>query len=175
MPLLLFAVSPHLRYFVVNVEIPMGVFDDLEELCGILHEGGHSLVVRNRGELRTFDGRDVDDLYRLYHEEPSFLRGALVADKVIGKAAACLIVAAGVSGVHTDVVSAEARRFLLWSVKVPEDVATVERIANRMRTGGCPMERFLRECHSAEECLPRLEEWMGMTCEQRMEWISANA
>lgn len=153
----------------------MSTFDDLEELRGILHEGRHSLVVRNRGELRTFDGRDVDDLYRLYREDPGFLRGALVADKVIGKAAACLIVAAGVSGVHTDVISAEARRFLQWSVKVPPGATTVECIANRVRTGSCPMERFLSECHSAEECLPRLEEWMGMARERRMEWISANA
>lgn len=152
----------------------MSEFDDLEELRDILHEGGHSLVVRNWGEQRTFDGRDVDDLCRLYREEPDFLRGALVADKVVGKAAACIIVAAGVRGVHTDVISSEARRLLLWSVKLPDGVATVDGIANRMRTGSCPMERFLSDCHSAPECLTRLEEWMGMTREQRMGWISAN-
>lgn len=152
----------------------MHEFDDLENLLDILHKGGHSLVVRNRGELRTFDGRDVDDLYRLYRDEPGFLRGALMADKVIGKAAACLVVAAGVSGVHTDAISAEARRLLLWGVTVPPDVTTVGAIANRARTGLCPMERFLWDCHSAEECLPRLEEWMGMTREQRGEWIRSH-
>lgn len=152
----------------------MNVFDDLESLLDTLHKGGHSLVVRNGDELRTFDGRDVDDLFRLYREEPVFLRGALVADKVIGKAAACLVVAAGVNGVHTDVISAEARRLLLWGVKVPPNVTTVEGISNRAHTGYCPMEKFLWECHSVDECLPKLEEWMGMTRERRGEWIRSH-
>ena len=53
-----------------------------------------SCVIYNQGEVRIFRERGVKDLYRLLKEEPDFLAGASMADKVIGKAAA----AAGIGG-----------------------------------------------------------------------------
>lgn len=57
----------------------------MEKLIRLLHEGNYSLVVAH-GEIRTFSGRGVSDLYALSGEDPGFLRGASVADKVVGKA-----------------------------------------------------------------------------------------
>ena len=68
----------------------------MEKLIRLLHEGNYSLVVAH-GEIRTFSGRGVSDLYALSGEDPGFLRGASVADKVVGKAAAALMIVAGVS------------------------------------------------------------------------------
>ena len=79
----------------------------MDDLIKLLHEGNHSLVVSN-GEVRTFDGRGVADLYRLLRQEPELLRGASVADKVIGKAAAALMIRGQVKEVHGDVVSSPA-------------------------------------------------------------------
>ena len=62
----------------------------LEDIIRLLHEGKHSLVVSN-GEVRTFDRRGVADLYALLREDSDFLKGASVADKVVGKAAAALM------------------------------------------------------------------------------------
>lgn len=50
-----------------------------------------SCVIYNGGETRLFWERGVQDLYRLLKTEPDFLRGAFIADKVIGKAAAALM------------------------------------------------------------------------------------
>ena len=61
----------------------------LEDIIRLLHEGKHSLVVSN-GEVRTFDRRGVADLYALLREDSDFLKGASVADKVVGKAAAAM-------------------------------------------------------------------------------------
>ena len=63
----------------------------LEDIIRLLHEGKHSLVVSN-GEVRTFDRRGVADLYALLQEDSDFLKGASVADKVVGKAAAALMI-----------------------------------------------------------------------------------
>lgn len=63
----------------------------MEDIIRLLHEGKHSLVVSN-GEVRTFDKRGVADLYALLREDSEFLKGASVADKVVGKAAAALMI-----------------------------------------------------------------------------------
>ena len=76
----------------------------LEDIIRLLHEGKHSLVVSN-GEVRTFDRRGVADLYALLREDSDFLKGASVADKVVGKAAAALMILGEVGELHADVVS----------------------------------------------------------------------
>ena len=79
----------------------------MRRLTEILHGGGWSLVVDN-GAIRTFSGRGVSDLYGLLTREPETLRGAFVADKVVGKGAAALMVLGGVKEVYADVASAPA-------------------------------------------------------------------
>ena len=63
----------------------------MNELIEKLHEEGCSCVVSNK-EVRTYTHRGVDDLYRLLTQEPTFLDGAEVADRVVGKAAAAMMV-----------------------------------------------------------------------------------
>ena len=55
--------------------------------------------------MRIFRERGVADLFRLLHEEPQLLRGAFIADKVVGKGAAALMVLGGVEGFFAGVVS----------------------------------------------------------------------
>ena len=59
----------------------------MEELINLLHTGGYSCVIANEGKIRTFTQRGVADLYDLLTREPEFLKGALIADKVVGKGA----------------------------------------------------------------------------------------
>ena len=79
----------------------------MEDLIRLLHEGDHSLVVAN-GDVRTFDGRGVSDLYGLFKEDPGFLKGAFIADKVVGKAAAALMILRGEKEVFADIISQPA-------------------------------------------------------------------
>ena len=55
-----------------------------------------SCVIRSGDVIRIFRERGVKDLFRLLKEEPVMLRGAFIADKVVGKAAAALMVLGGV-------------------------------------------------------------------------------
>ena len=82
----------------------------LPSLISLLHEGGYSCVIASRGETRTFTQRGVADLYTLYNNAPAFMQGAVIADKVVGKGAAALMILGGMAEVYNDVVSTPARR-----------------------------------------------------------------
>lgn len=133
------------------------MMDDLVEL---LHRDNHTLVVAN-GEICTFRGRGISDLYGLLREDSGFLQGASVADKVVGKGAAALMILGGVGELHADLISEPALALLttarvrvLYEKKVPQ-------IRNRARTGCCPVEKLCRDAATAEECLPLIEEFMN--------------
>ena len=77
----------------------------MEELIRILTEGNYSLVLEKDGQRYTFTQRGVADLHALYHAPEHLLDGAMLADKVVGKGAAALMIAGGVRRVHTLTVS----------------------------------------------------------------------
>ncbi len=71
---------------------------------------------------------------------PDALRGAAIADKVVGKAAALLFIQGGISCLHTRVISQPALDILTaHQITVTYD-QKVERISNRAGDGLCPME-----------------------------------
>ena len=128
----------------------------MEYLIRALHTGNHSLVVGGN-TVRMYDGRGVSDLYRLSHESPVLLQGARIADKVVGKGAAALMVWAGVGEVYADVISCPALD-LLENNGIPVTYATlVPHIVNRTGTGMCPLETRCLPCATVEECLVQIE------------------
>lgn len=129
----------------------------MEELKNILLSGRHSLVLRN-GSIFTFDGLGISDLRQLLATQPQLLRGAKVADKVVGKAAAALMIKGGVKALHACMVSRQALDLLKTSaVEVTFDTE-VPHIENRDHSGWCPMEETCLSCSTAEECIERIEE-----------------
>lgn len=128
--------------------------------ASLLRSGGHALVVVNRERVRTFDGRGVSDLYALLTEEPDWLHGAEVADKVVGKGAAALMIRGGVRRLFAEVVSRGALELLETSDTEVEYATVVPHIADRKGTGICPVERLCLDCTTAEACLPRIERFL---------------
>ena len=123
----------------------------MKDIIDILHDGGHSLVVAN-GEVCTFDGRGVFDLYRLLQEDPSFLHSASVADKVVGKAAASLMVLAKIKEAYVEVISQPALDLLRSSGISVIYEKVVPGIINRAGTGLCPLETRCMTCMTPEDC-----------------------
>ena len=81
----------------------------MEQLKEILHSGTCLGVARSlQGELKLFERRGVADLFSLVSDEPQFLREASVADKVIGRGAALLLVKGGAREVYSEVISSGA-------------------------------------------------------------------
>lgn len=131
-----------------------------DELIRILQDGNHSLVVAGDG-IRTFDGRGISDLYGLLTEHPGWLRGASVADKVVGKGAAALLILGGVRELFAGVVSTSALGLLKDSgipVRFSQEVA---HIVNRKGNGVCPVETLCKECTTAAQCLPLIREFVA--------------
>ena len=63
----------------------------MKRLIELLHSEGCSCVIESQGEIRAFRQRGVADLYDLYQNERDFMQNAQLADKVIGKGSAALI------------------------------------------------------------------------------------
>lgn len=131
-----------------------------QELITQLHALQCSCIIHNNGTTRTFHERGVKDLHRLLKQEPEILRGASLADKVVGKGAAALMIAGGVKWIYADVIS-QAAMVLFEQSRV--DVLygeIVPNIINRTGTDICPVEKLCRNCKTAEECLPLIDKFI---------------
>ncbi|MCM1109277.1 MAG: DUF1893 domain-containing protein [Clostridium sp.] len=131
----------------------------MDHLIKILHNGGHSLVA-DHDKIRTFDGRGVSDLYHLLMNDSRFLQGAEVADKVVGKGAAALMIIGGVNALYADVISTPALKLLHESSIKVNFGKQVDHIINRKGDGICPVEMLCLHCATAQECLPLIENFM---------------
>lgn len=133
-----------------------------QQLIDILLEEQCSCVIRKGSAVRLFRERGVKDLYRLLREEPEFLNGASVADKVVGKGAAALMILGGVHELFAGVVSQAALQLLqATNIRVGYSVV-VPHIINRANTDWCPLEKRCADAKSAEECLPVIEHFIKL-------------
>mgnify|MGYP002229018007 FL=1 len=87
----------------------------MKRLIELLHSEGCSCVIESQGEIRAFRQRGVADLYDLYQNERDFMQNAQLADKVIGKGAAALIVLGKMKEVYADIISTPALSFVTSS------------------------------------------------------------
>lgn len=84
----------------------------MQQLIEILRREKCSLVVKNHGIVTTYSKPGVHDLEHLLDHAPEMLHGATIADKVIGKAAAAMVVVGGVKELYAEVMSKRAIPFL---------------------------------------------------------------
>ena len=131
-----------------------------QELITQLHALQCSCIIHNNGATRTFHERGVKDLHRLLTQEPEILSGASLADKVVGKGAAALMIAGGVKWVYADVISQAAMELFEQSRVDVQYGKIVPNIINRTGTDICPVEKLCRNCKTAEECLPLIDKFI---------------
>lgn len=127
----------------------------------ILEEDVPCVFVREGAVLRPGEGTGVRPLVRALDEEPELLRGSVVVDKIVGKAAAMLAVLGGAAGVYGLTMSAAARDYLAARGIPAEWETLTERIINRTGTGLCPMETAVLDINDPAEGLAALRETMG--------------
>lgn len=135
----------------------------MKELIEMLHKGDYSCVVRNGSEVRTFTRPGVADLYSLLGEDAAFLKGAEVVDKVIGKAAAALVVLGGVKELYAEVISLSAL-MLIRDAGIEVDFSVVvPYIRNRNGDDWCPLEMLCYKEKKAGDILPLIEGFLADT------------
>ena len=125
----------------------------MEELIRQLRREQCSCVIRQGSETRTFHRRGVADLYDLYCNEPEFLRNAEMADKVVGKGAAALMVAGGVKALYAETLSLPALTLLANAGICTRYGKLAPFILNRTKTGWCPLENLCQWESNPEELI----------------------
>lgn len=130
----------------------------IEMLIDILHREKCSCVIYNE-EVRTFHKRGIRDIHELLKSEPDFLKGALIADKIIGRAAAAVLIVGGVKELYTDIISDTAMELLKGADIRVSYGKKIEYIQNRKGTDLCPMEKACKGVESAMEAIQILDNW----------------
>lgn len=124
---------------------------DKSEAIDLLHRGGYSCVVVKEGRAECFRRRGVTDLFLLLRDRPEALKGAFVADKVVGRGAAMLMVCGGVGELYTDLISEQALPVLAAADITVAYNRTTPHILNRQGTDWCPVEELCRDLQLPEE------------------------
>lgn len=121
-----------------------------ERAIRLLQRGGYSCVFCDRDRVLTDRRRGiVPILERVEAGEP--LCGMAVADKIIGKAAAMLLLCGGAECVYGEVMSEQAKA-LLEDAGVEVSYGTlVKAIRNRTDTDLCPMEKAVAALETPAE------------------------
>lgn len=130
----------------------------LSKLIGILHKEGCSLVLEDvQGNIRLFYKKGVRDLEDLLNNEPDTLKGATIADKVIGKAAAGMMAYGGVREVYADVLSRKAISLLNDNHVMYSYDKLVDHIIIPKGDTRCPLEEIVSSAKTAEETVNMLQ------------------
>ncbi|MBU7019233.1 MAG: DUF1893 domain-containing protein [Theionarchaea archaeon] len=113
-------------------------------------------IVRDNEILSESRERGVAPFLRVVQKKN--VRGASLADKVVGKAVAFLSVYAGIASVYTKVISSPAEKvFQEYNIHVEAD-AVVPMIKNRRGDDQCPIEKMIFTCETPEEAYKVLKE-----------------
>lgn len=114
------------------------------------------IIETTSGETITANEMGIKALRRIYKENREILRGATVTDIIIGKGAACFLIAGGIKHLNAGVIS-RAGLDMLQKAGIPVcPKQIVPMIINRKNDGQCPIENLLRETFDAEEGIKKI-------------------
>jgi len=114
------------------------------------------IIETTSGETITANEMGIKALRRIYKENREILCGATVTDIIIGKGAACFLIAGGIKHLNAGVIS-RAGLDMLQKAGIPVcPKQIVPMIINRKNDGQCPIENLLRETFEAEEGIKKI-------------------
>lgn len=139
----------------------------MENIIDLLYAGDYSCVIESKSGIETFSRRGVVDLYDLYTGRPEFLQDSMIADKVVGKAAATLMILGKVKSVYSDVISTPALA-LLHDAGIPVNFRQeAPYIENRDKTGTCPLESICLKFKSIADIFPAIRGFIALMRKQK--------
>lgn len=128
--------------------------------AGLISSGQADCVVirveNSVAALYPESGRGVSPLLALYDRAPALFKGAAVVDKVIGRAAASIIITGGAVRVHALLMSEDAKLYLEAHGIRTSCGKLVPRILNADRSGLCPLERSVLGIEDPQQALAAL-------------------
>lgn len=119
---------------------------DLEKVKEKLYSTNASLVVLYpNGECKEYYQNRINDIKEILQKNEFALKGAIIADKVIGKVASSILIVAGVKEIYADVISKYAISVLEENHIKYEYKNLAPYIQNNSKDGMCPMENKYKE------------------------------
>ena len=127
-----------------------------------LHNEKLCCVVLKDDEYFTSMEFGIKPLMIFLRQDKSFFKNAVIADKIIGKAAALLMILGGAEQVYGEIMSDSAIA-VLKEHHIPFDYGTtVSYIKNRTDTGICPMEETVLNISSPSEAFDAIEKTIAV-------------
>ena len=127
-------------YDVQHVVTPIGEADLVAEMRKLVASGLALVAAKDGVIFLRLEGHGIKPLVEALESHADDLRGALVYDKVVGRAAAAFYVRARPAKVFADVMADGAYAMLRENGIEAEAETRVKGIVNRDRTGQCPLE-----------------------------------
>ena len=123
--------------------------NDLNHALSLLQEGPYTCILCTGELVLTCQKRGIVPLLEFW--EDGKLKGACVADKIIGKAAALLLLLGGAKAVYGEVMSETACKLLKDAGLQVRYGTLVPYIINRRGDGMCPMEQAVQQIDEPEK------------------------
>ena len=122
--------------------------DNLNKAKTLLQD--HSLVLVKENDIYIEDDKGLKPLLSFINKNIN-LKGFSLADKIIGRAAAFLIIKLNIKEVYTKTISKGAYELLIDNnVDISYD-NMVDKILNKDKTGLCPMEECVININNPED------------------------
>lgn len=115
-------------------------------------------LILNGQIIATAKGRGIKPLMEICQSNIDAAKGAILADKIIGRAASFIAIHFGIKAVYGETMSKGAMQLLSeHSVEAAQNILADE-IRNRANTGICPMDSAVLNITEVEEAVSRLNE-----------------
>ncbi len=115
--------------------------DDFDLAKNLIADGEYACIVVKKGEaIYTSKERGIFPLFEAKEILKIDLRGASLADRIVGKAAAMIAVESGIISIHGQVMSENAVKYIQSHEIGYSYDKWAEYIKNREQTGMCPVE-----------------------------------
>ena len=129
---------------------------DIEKAKEILFSENLTCVILKDDKIYKSAKRGVTPVIELINNNID-IKGAVVADKIIGKAAALLFILCKVREIYSPVMSEPAIDTLKSSDIEFNFDESVPYIINRTNDGQCPMEKAVSDTNNPQEALTRIK------------------
>lgn len=141
-----------------------GIEHDIERARKMISENGLGLVAIKEGKvIMEAEDRGIRPFVQAVTDLGEKLRGAVIGDRVTGRASAMLCIYSGAVAVYTPLASDSAATELqLANIKLIADERT-PRILNRQGTDMCPFEKMTEDLQSSNEVFQTLVDFLGIS------------
>lgn len=148
-PAIVYAVK---KYFNYGHETESGATTLAEEKAKRMIKNGKvsCVIIKNDMITHTANGQGIAPLISIYENKPEVLEDAFVVDKIIGKAAAMMIVLGGAKGAYGEIMSAAGYDYLTVHGCRVDFGERIDVVANRAGDGICPLENSVLDTDDPE-------------------------